>query len=184
MKKIKLHPLRPNLFSFRSKRFAGFILILFAVVFTSILSILIASPVASLTLEGRANSASQALTSPTQVNALVRQAADAWMQKDADAFASLFMTDGEFIVPGNRWSGQTAIRDVASAFAQGAAEVTVEIHRILIDGNQAAVEWHWQDTEKATGRRNQADDVIMIDFSGGKIRRWREYIDTQTPAVL
>jgi ketosteroid isomerase-like protein len=45
---------------------------------------------------------------------------------------------------------------------------------------QASVEWHWQENEKATGKHGSADDMIVIDFQDGRIRRWREYIDTQS----
>ena len=44
---------------------------------------------------------------------------------------------------------------------------------------QSAVEWHWQETEKATGKCGAADDAIAIDLQHGYISRWREYIDTQ-----
>lgn len=122
-------------------------------------------------------------TSPEDIRLAIRQARECWINGDAAVFASLFTTDGEFIVPGSKLTGREAIRQVAADFAAGATDVTITIHRILIDGAQAAVEWHWEDTEKATGRRNRADDVIMVDFVDGQISRWREYIDSQTPAA-
>lgn len=114
------------------------------------------------------------------IHSIIQQARDAWVNGDADAFASLFTADGEFLVPGNRWVGQEAIRQVAADFAASSSGVTVEIRRIMVEGNQAAVEWYWEDTD-SSGRLNRADDVIMIDFVDGRISRWREYIDTQTP---
>jgi uncharacterized protein (TIGR02246 family) len=118
---------------------------------------------------------------PEEIHALIQQARDAWVNGDADAFANLFTPDGELIVPGNRWVGPEAIREVAASFAAGASDVKIEIRRILVMGNQAVVEWYWEDTEKASGRRNRADDAIVVDFTGGRIQRWREYIDAQTP---
>jgi uncharacterized protein (TIGR02246 family) len=114
------------------------------------------------------------------VASLIQQAADAWMQADADAFANLFTPEGEFIVPGNRWSGRDTIRQVAADFGQDYTDITIHIHRIVQDNQQAILEWQWQETEKATGKRGSADDVIVIDFQDGKIRRWREYIDRQS----
>jgi uncharacterized protein (TIGR02246 family) len=111
---------------------------------------------------------------------LIQKAADAWTTGDADAFAALFHPEGEFIVPGNHWVGQDAIRQVAADFAAAYTDVKIEIRRLLIENHQAAVEWHWQEIEKATGKFGSADDTIVIDFQDGRIRRWREYIDTQS----
>ncbi len=113
---------------------------------------------------------------------LIHQARDAWMARDANALAQLFTPDGELIVPGQRWQGQARIREEVIRFAQQYSDVKIDIRRIIIGDNQAAVEWHYEDTEKATGIRNKADDAIVIDFKEGQISRWREYFDTKTPA--
>ncbi|HEY9643647.1 MAG TPA: SgcJ/EcaC family oxidoreductase [Coleofasciculaceae cyanobacterium] len=120
---------------------------------------------------------------PEEIHLIIQQARNAWETGNADAFASLFTSDGEFCVPGNRWVGQEVIRQIAADFSLRSSDVKVEIRRIMVEGNQAVVEWYWEDTETATGRRNRADDAIVIDFEAGRIRRWREYIDTQTPHV-
>lgn len=119
--------------------------------------------------------------SPESIRSIIHQARDCWIQGDADTFASLFTSDGELIVPGSRWVGRAAIRQAVIDFTAYASNVKIEIHRIIIEGNHAVVEWHWEDTEKATGKRTPADDAIVIDFRGNQIGRWREYIDTQTP---
>lgn len=116
-----------------------------------------------------------------EIRSIVQQAKNAWETGNADEFASLFASDGEFCVPGNRWVGQEAIRQVAADFALQSSDVKIEIRRIILEGDRAVVEWYWEDTENATGHRNQADDAIVIDFAAGQIRRWREYIDAQTP---
>ncbi|WP_347276480.1 SgcJ/EcaC family oxidoreductase [Chroococcidiopsis sp [FACHB-1243]] len=120
-------------------------------------------------------------TSPEQIRTIVRQARDSWVNGDADAFAALFTPDGELIVPGQKWVGRAAIRKAAADFATYASNVKIDIRQIIIEGNRAAVEWYWEDTEKASGRRNRADDAIIADFVAGKIKRWREYIDSKTP---
>lgn len=113
---------------------------------------------------------------------LLKQARDAWVARDADALARLFAPDGEIIVPGQRWQGQAKIREEVTRFAQQYSDVKIEIKRIIVKDNQAAVEWYYEDTEKATGLRNKADDAIIVDFKDGRISRWREYFDTKTPA--
>ncbi|MCM1981223.1 nuclear transport factor 2 family protein [Lyngbya confervoides] len=118
-------------------------------------------------------------TSAWQIT-LIQRAANAWINGDADAFAELFWADGEFMVPGNCWIGPVAIRAVAANFAAAYAPIKIEIQRILTMANQAMVEWHWQETEIETGKQSNAADAIVIDFQNRRIRRWREYIDTQS----
>jgi uncharacterized protein (TIGR02246 family) len=116
------------------------------------------------------------------IRELIEQAKDAWVARNADALAQLFAADGELIVPGQRWRGQVKIREEISKFAQQYTDVSIDIRRVVVDGNQAAVEWHYKDTEKATGKCNQADDAIVLEVKDGQISYWREYFDTQTPA--
>ncbi|ARV57720.1 DUF4440 domain-containing protein [Nostocales cyanobacterium HT-58-2] len=115
------------------------------------------------------------------IRTLIEQARYAWVTQDADALIQLFTLDGELIVPGKRWQGREKIREEVTQFAQQSSDVTIEIQRIIIEGNQTVVEWYYEDTEKASGHRNKADDVIVVDFKEGQIIRWREYIDTKTP---
>ena len=115
-----------------------------------------------------------------QYRSIIQQAAEAWITGDADTFASLFLPDGEFIVPNNRWVGVAKIRQVIADFAAD-YEVKITIRSIIVEGNQAVVEWYWSDKEKATGKCNQAEDAIVVDFRAGKISRWREYIDATSP---
>lgn len=116
------------------------------------------------------------------IQILIEKAKDAWVAQDVDTLAQLFTVDGELIVPSQRWRGQESIREEVNHFKQQYSDVKIDIQRIIVGANQAVVEWYYEDTEKATGRRNKADDVIVVDFRDGKINRWREYFDTQTPA--
>ena len=118
-----------------------------------------------------------------EIRALIEQAGRAWITGDADAFAALFAPDGEFVVPGKRWQGQSAIRETLASFATRYSDVKVDIRRIIVEGDQAVVEWYWEDTKNETGTRNRADDAIVVDFRDGRISRWREYIDTKSPAA-
>jgi uncharacterized protein (TIGR02246 family) len=124
------------------------------------------------------NSRRTKLMTPEEIRFLILQARDAWVREDVTAFATLFSTGGEFIVPGNRWVGKVEIEKAAAIFFADRSDVKITIRRIIIERNQAVVEWHWEDREKVTGRHSQADDAIVIDFQDGKIIRWREYIDT------
>jgi uncharacterized protein (TIGR02246 family) len=125
---------------------------------------------------------------PAEIQTIIAQAATAWIQADAQAFAELFTAEGEFIVPGQRWVGPAAIRQAVADFAATASGVSIKITQIVVGrtafpadtADRALVEWHWENIVTATGQRQQADDAIAIDFHQGRISRWREYIDTQT----
>jgi uncharacterized protein (TIGR02246 family) len=125
--------------------------------------------------------ATMVTTGATQSNPIrmaIDTARNAWMNGEADQFANLFTEDGEFIVPGHVYRGRDEIRTVTAEFAESHSNVQINIHRIITEGNQAVVEWHWEDTEIASGKRTVADDAIVIDFEVEQIKRWREYIDT------
>ncbi len=89
---------------------------------------------------------------PEDIRLQIYQARDSWVKGDGKAFADLFVPDGEFIVPGNRWVGQDAIQKTVNEFASGHTGVEIRIQRILTDGNSALVEWNWKDVEKIQAR--------------------------------
>jgi uncharacterized protein (TIGR02246 family) len=120
------------------------------------------------------------LMKTAQIEAAIAQARNAWIEGNAKGFASLFLPEGEFIVPGKRWVGREQIHQAVLDYVSAYSEVKIDIRRIVIDGNCAFVEWYWQDKENATGKVSQADDAIAVDFQDGLISRWREYIDSTT----
>lgn len=120
---------------------------------------------------------------PEAVRSLIERAANSWIKGDAKAFAALFASDGEFVVPGQKMVGAVAIEKIAADFAKSHAQVNIKIQRVIIDRQKAVVEWQWEDVENSTGKRSQADDAIVVDFVDGRIKRWREYIDSETPRM-
>ncbi|MBF2000699.1 MAG: nuclear transport factor 2 family protein [Synechococcales cyanobacterium C42_A2020_086] len=117
---------------------------------------------------------------PETVQSIIATARDAWIEGNAEQFAELFTEDGEFVVPGQVWRGKSAIRDALADFARSGSEVDIAIQRIMVDGNQAVVEWHWRETNPQTGKQTTAEDAIVVDFRDGQISRWREYIDNKS----
>ncbi|MDB9526750.1 SgcJ/EcaC family oxidoreductase [Oscillatoria sp. CS-180] len=115
------------------------------------------------------------------VNTLICDAIAAWENGDAEQFANLFTDTGEFIVPGDRWVGQEAIRQVTADFS-AEHSVKIDVHQMIVQDQRIAIEWSWQETNRATGESSRADDVIVVTITNGKIQRWREYIDTQSPS--
>ena len=149
---------------------------LFALAFFLFLSILII--IFNLTFS--MNPVTAQSESQQNIRSLIEQARNAWVTRDVDALTELFALDGELIVPSHRSQGRAKIREQIASFAQQYIDVNITIQRIVIDGNQAAVEWHYEDTEKSTGKRNQADDAIIIEVKDGQICYWREYFDTSS----
>ena len=54
----------------------------------------------------------------------------------------------------------------------------MEIRRLVVQGDTAAVEWHWRHVNRQTGEATRAEDAIVLQVAGGTIVYWREYIDT------
>ncbi len=113
-----------------------------------------------------------------EITELIHRQARAWEQADPQAIVADFTPDGVLISPGGRWQGHAALREAAQSFFAGASSIKVAITRILVDGDQGAVEWTWSETRKATGQRHSMDDAIIFSVRDGKITYWREYIDT------
>ena len=115
--------------------------------------------------------------SPEAIQLIIQQAREAWLTGNADAFAVLFATEGEFIAPGNRWVGPDQIRQAAADYAAAYDVLRIDIRQVIQASDQAVVEWRWQEREQATGKETEAEDAIVINFQAGCITRWREYID-------
>ena len=100
---------------------------------------------------------------------------------DAEAFANLFADSGEFLLPGDKFVGPEAIRDVVSGYLEDYTIANIEILNCVIQGDRAAVEWTWEAVEKSSGSESLALDAIFVELQDGKVLRWREYVDTDTP---
>lgn len=120
-------------------------------------------------------------SSQQNIYSLIEQAKSAWIDRNADTLSQLFTLDGELVVPGESWKGRQKIREEIAKFSRQYKDVAITIHRVIIDGNQAAVEWQYEDTEIATNKRNLANDVIILEVKDGQISYWREYFDIKTP---
>lgn len=118
--------------------------------------------------------------SRSEIESTIEVARNAWVSGDADAFADLFTTDGEFVIPGQIYRGRAAIQSVIAEFSKTHTNVQINVQRTIVDDSQAVVEWRWQDTD-AAGKQVVAEDAIVVDFTGTQISRWREYIDEATP---
>ena len=115
------------------------------------------------------------------IRALVHAQAAAWVAGDADAVAGAFADPCEFIAPGMRLTHPREIRRAVEDHRALHRDVRVEVDQIIAQGDRAAVEWTWTDTNKKTGATARVQDAIVLRVARGKLIYWREYLDC-TPA--
>ena len=113
-----------------------------------------------------------------EVRALIKRQARAWETGDVAAILADFAPDGVLISPGGQWRGHAALRAAAEAFFATVTAVQITITRVLLDGDQGAVEWTWRETRRASNQTYTAEDAIIFVVRDGRIVFWREYIDT------
>ncbi len=118
---------------------------------------------------------------PEQIHTLIAAAKRAWEDKDVATLVNLFAEEGKLIVPGMRSQGKSHIQSLLDDFAATDDQIQIEIHQIVVSGDRAMLEWTWRQTNRESGEVYIADDAIAVDVKDGKILRWREYIDDQTP---
>jgi uncharacterized protein (TIGR02246 family) len=112
---------------------------------------------------------------PETIRAIIQQAAHACMTKNAQAFAALFAVNSEIILPGHHLIGKAAIQKITADYLCTLIDIKINIKRILVEGDQALVEWSWEDCNKHTGQKHFRENAIVLDFKYGLIFRWREY---------
>jgi uncharacterized protein (TIGR02246 family) len=112
-----------------------------------------------------------------QIQALIERQARAWEQRNIEAILSDFAPQALFCSPGGHWQGREEIRAAATAFLATVSEVKVKITRILVDGDQGAVEWSWCETRLGAQTPHMMEDAIIFALQDGQIIYWREYFD-------
>lgn len=114
-----------------------------------------------------------------EIEALIHRQAEAWRRADFEAIAADFCEEGEMISPGGTWQGPAAIAAVARHWFTLCSGVEIEIKRILVDGDQGAVEWVWHETRRADDQVYTMEDGIIFVLRDGKILYWREYFNPE-----
>ncbi len=114
-----------------------------------------------------------------RIKQIVERQAQAWEMANSEQIIADFSEDSLFIIPGNTFRGKRQIKEAAERYFSEFTETKVTIKRIIVNGNEAAVEWTWREKNKV-GEISQAEDVIIFELKDGKIKYWREYIE-QSP---
>ncbi|MGZ3420612.1 MAG: nuclear transport factor 2 family protein [Polyangiales bacterium] len=102
----------------------------------------------------------------------------AWEEEDLEAIMADYAPDVVHVSPYGRRVGLVAMREANVRYLAEYTGFEVKLARLLVDGDEGAIEWTWSETKRATGERRSADDAIVFVLREGKIAYWREYFDT------
>ena len=116
-----------------------------------------------------------------KIKQLVERQVQAWETADSEKIIADFAEDSLFIVPGSTFRGKQQIKESAEGYFAEFIDTQITIKRIIANGKEGAIEWNWSEKNKKTGKTSQAEDAIVFELEGGKIKYWREYIDKQSP---
>lgn len=112
----------------------------------------------------------------TEVERLVRAHATAWETGDTLLLHRIIHDDALLAYPRRRL-GKVAWTAELSQFSKEHSGTRVYIHRILVDGEDFAVEWQFASTDRETGIRTAVSDAIIGRVKDGSIVLWKEYLD-------
>jgi uncharacterized protein (TIGR02246 family) len=121
------------------------------------------------------------MNSESNLQALVQRQANAWETGDVSSIVQDFAPNATFKAAGYTFQGIEAIQKTVEDYFNGFTDVKITIKRMIIEGNQGAVEWDWSDRQKKTGEYSEAEDAIIFEVQDdGKIIYWREYIEKKS----
>lgn len=115
-----------------------------------------------------------------KIKQLIERQANAWETANPEEIISDFSEDALFIAPGSTLKGKPAIKEAAESYFAKFTDTKIIIKRLIVNGNSGAIEWSWSETRKETGEISQAEDAIIFEIEGEKIKYWREYIDKES----
>ena len=107
---------------------------------------------------------------------LVLQHAKAWETGDYKLFESILHKDLVFAYPGRRLNKTETLQDFLD-YASSFKDTKIYVNKIIINGNDVAVEWQFASTNIKTGNRTAVSDAIIGKVKDGKIIVWKEYLD-------
>lgn len=111
-----------------------------------------------------------------QVEHLVHEHARAWMTGDTSLVRRILHPEALLAYPRRRVDRDTWVGELA-AFHRQHEDTRVYVHRIIVDGDDFAVEWQFAATDRETGARTAVGDAIIGAVRDGTIVLWKEYLD-------
>ena len=114
-----------------------------------------------------------------EVWAFLQARARAWQEGDLEAIEAGYAPDVVLIAPGGiRLEGLATLRENNARYFEEYTDIQVDLKRVILDGDQGALEWTWSETRRSDGKRRSVDDAIVFELRDGKIVYWAEYFDT------
>ena len=107
---------------------------------------------------------------------LVYKHARAWETGDYELFDSIMHQDVVFAYPGRRMNKDETMKDF-SEYNKSFSNTKIYISKIIVNGDDLAVEWQFASTSIKTGNRTAVSDAIIGRIKDGKIIVWKEYLD-------
>jgi limonene-1,2-epoxide hydrolase len=111
-----------------------------------------------------------------------RHVMQGWRLGDADVVTSSHAPDSVIL---NAWEtvrGHDEIRISVGKYIENYTDTEIEVHRVVYDGQNIAVNQTWRCTNRVTGVRGGDQDLIIGVMQDGKIWYWREYFDPDQSA--
>ncbi|MGN6673666.1 MAG: nuclear transport factor 2 family protein [Thermomicrobiales bacterium] len=113
-----------------------------------------------------------------EVWTLLLARAAAWHSGNLEAIMAGYAPAVIFVAPGVGLEGLAALRENTQRYLAAYTDIAVTLTRLILDGEQGALEWTWSETRRADGRRHTVEDAIIFVLHKGQILYWREYFDT------
>ena len=89
-----------------------------------------------------------------EVWSFLRARARAWETGDLEAIAAGYAPDAVLIAPGGiRLEGIAALRENNARYFAVYTDIRVDLTRVVLDGDEGALEWTWSETRRADGQR-------------------------------
>jgi uncharacterized protein (TIGR02246 family) len=112
-----------------------------------------------------------------EVHDLLLRRIRAWQEENLDAIMADYADDIVHISPYGKRVGVAAIRAADARYLAEYTGFEVQLHRLVVEGDQGALEWTWTEIRRADGFRRSADDAIVFALRNDKIAYWHEYFD-------
>ena len=107
---------------------------------------------------------------------IVYKHARAWETGDVELLDSILNEDVIFAYPGRRLNKKDTIIDFIE-YNKSFTKTKIYINKIIVDGDDIAVEWQFASTNLKTGNRTAVSDAIVGKIKDDKIIVWKEYLD-------
>lgn len=113
-----------------------------------------------------------------ELHAFLLRRAGYWGEKNLDAIMADYAPDIDYIAPTARFKGTERLRESNERYLREYTDISVNLTRLIVEGDTGALEWTWSETRVADGLRRSVDDAIVFVIRDRKIVYWREYFDT------